>query len=393
LLDENLSWLRLIYAAADGPEARDVERRVLDKMVRLTTETYQDDANDWSTRMLLKALLLSANHLLDHHDPQGAFRHLKDAGDVLGRWEFEEQSAENLQAWADYHETTSLMFLYLDRPTEALQQSEALIGIAERMESLSPGVGHHTIMQATGSHRAAMLSFRLQDGVAARRHFDAALSVHRTIVDEMGVAGMESNLLDVVMEYSGFLTVQGENPEAAALLADAAARARRLVHDADLAIHRRTLAGVLLRQAQTERLGGRLDTAREAAREALSLCERDEDHDSAPEAYLPTLHAELAELELASGTAADALAHATQSRERALAELQRRASMPGRGRLLRATALLVDAQQRLGHYRDAELTLRDAEAQVQAFDAEERSRFVDYIQRLAAASTAQPSLS
>jgi hypothetical protein len=96
LLDADLDWLREIYVAADGPEAREIEARVIGQMQRLTAESLQDDENDWTIWMHVRSLALMAEHQLNSSDPESALQTSSTASAILQRWPLDERSAMEL---------------------------------------------------------------------------------------------------------------------------------------------------------------------------------------------------------------------------------------------------------------------------------------------------------
>lgn len=227
------------------------------------------------------------------------------------------------------------------------------------------------------------------DRLSARAHFETVLSACRALIEDAGTS-IEAKRVSVLADYGQLLELEDEEPQACAVLSEAVMRARALARKADSIEHRGILAAVLWRSARMVRLQGRLEEAHRAACEALALYDRDAADGRVGEGELPRVHCELAELSRALGHPDEGLVHAWRARDHARAELQRRPSSSGRGRLLQATALLAEVQQELGHYGDAALTLDEGEAL--ALEPAERADFSADLGRLARAREAQPKL-
>jgi hypothetical protein len=353
VLDADLDWLRLIYIAASGPDAHEVEARVVEQMCRLTAEAFEDDGNDWTRWMHVRALALLAEHHLNWSRPEPAIEAALGARALLDDWPLAERTPEELMAWIEVYGAVARALTLLGNPGQAIGFHEGQMLVAERMMDLDPGNAAAAQVRAFADQRVGRLAWEVGDTAQAIRHLESAVARWRTLSAEGRISDeMPMSLCNLAQAVEA-----GRPSEAAALRAEAVERARDLVARSDDADHRHALAWALLQTAR----GTASDPVRayDLAAEAAALHDRDDGDASAEQAAL--IEGFAATIRVLAGFPADALPHAIRARDRARDAAAWWPTPAARRTHLAALIQLARIEQSLGDYGSAALHLAEAE--------------------------------
>lgn len=382
VLDGDLDWLRLIYFAADGPDALAVEARVVGQMCRLTEAAFAEDDNDWSRGMHARALALLADHHLNRGAAAEAVEAAVAARQIVDGWPLAERSAEELVIWAEVYGAVARALTHLGLLEPALQAHEVQMLIAERMIDLDPDSRAGPQIWAFADDRAGRLAWETGDQERAVRHFEAALARRRAEAE----AGQVSAQLPMALCHLARVIAADRPGDAAALRAEAVTRARDLVARSDDADHRHALAWALLETGRAMAADPRQAAALGA--EAAALIRAADGAPAAEQAALTEGFA-AAMYRLADQTE-EALPHALRARDRAREALGLWPGPGARRTHIAALIQLARIEQALGDYGNAALHLAEAQAAVDDGAAEDVADA--FRADLAAVRAAQPTL-
>lgn len=382
VLDGDLDWLRLIYFAADGSDALEVEARVVGQMCRLTAETFEEDDSDWARGMHARALALLADHHLNRGAAAEAVEAAVAARQVVDDWPLPERSAEELVIWAEVYGVVARALAHLGLFEPAIQAHEVQMLVAERMIDLDPENRAGPQIRAFADDRAGRLAWEAGDRERAVRHFEAALARRRAEAE----AGQVSAQLPMALCHLARVISADRPDEAAALRAEAVTLARDLVARSDDADHRHTLAWALLEMGRS--MSAEPQRAAVLGVEAAALI-RPEDGAPATEQAALTEGFAAAMFRLA-GRPEEALSHALRACDRARRALGHWPSPGARRTHLAALIQLARIEQALGDYGSSAFHLGEAQAAfADCSDPGHNERFASELRTL---EEAQPTL-
>lgn len=354
LLDADLDWLREIYMAADGPDAREVEARVIGQMSRLTAESLEDDENDWTIWMHVRSLALLAEHQLNWNDPHGALQSAAAADAILQRWPQEGRTPQELAAWLEVYGAAARALAAMGRPKDALTFHRTQLHFVELILSLDPDHAGATWIRSSIEQKMGALAWQTDDVEGSVRHLEAAIAKYRAFAAD---GRLTPDLPGALCALA--LVIQPQDPaRARALRSEALALARDLVARSDVLDHRRILAWALFELASG--MANDPQAALPLAREAAGIMARDRDDPFTPAERGARVEGFIAALYLALELPAEALPHALRTLELARAAAAHSPTPDLRGKLLAALLQVTRVEQALGDHGSAALRLDEA---------------------------------
>ena len=386
LLDADLDWLRAIYVAADGPDAREVEARAVGRMCRLTAGALEDDENDWTIWMHIRSLALRAEHCLNWGDTEGAIEAALAARQILDQWPVAERTPQELRAWLEVYGVIARTMSVLGMPEKAIEFHEAQLLVLARIRDLDPADDEVGWYETFVERRLGSLAWQTGDSAGAVRHLEAAVARYRGFAAD----GRHSVELPGALSNLAMVVLPDEPDRGRALLEEAVGLSRDLVARADDAQNRRILAWVLFDLAQLKAADP--GAAYPLAAEAGALLDRDGDDPHTPVVRAAMVEGFAAAIAERLGRSDDALPHALRAVELARRGVGADASPKARRVLLAAVLQLARIEQAQGEFGHSALRLAEAEGMIADPEFVGVPGFADLAASARDLSAAQPRL-
>jgi hypothetical protein len=354
LLDADLDWLREIYLAADGPEARDTEARVIGQMNRLTAEALADHENDWTIWMHVRALALLAEHQLNCNDPGSAMQTAVAANSILQRWPQEDRTPSELAAWLEVYGAAARALTAMGHAQDALTFHEAQLRIADLILDRDPDHAGATWVRTSTEQKMGALAWQTDDTERSIRHLEAAIAKYRAFA----AGGRLTPDLPGALCALALVIHPQDSARARTLRAEALELSRELVARSDDLDHRRILAWALFEMAS-----GMVEDPQAAlrlAREASAIMARDGDDPFTSAERGARVEGFVVELCLVLGIAAEALPHALRTLALARIAVSRSPTPDSRRTLLVALLQLARIELAVGDQGSAALRIDEA---------------------------------
>jgi tetratricopeptide (TPR) repeat protein len=256
-LDGELEWLWLALDTGGLLGDADASVPVLERLVRITQETFDDTVSGWAGHMLASARVEFGDHLLAHGDWRGALDQYTRANAVFaslseaGELEWDEPT---LMAFRTATDRIGSLAYEAGSMDAARERFETVLSLTSQLEAIDAEA--HRPLRSRPLRRLAAIARARDEGQRAGTLLDEALAIMRaTLADDADT----SEYADALAERA-IIHQDADELEAALALLDEALPVRvRLLAGADTPEHRHHLALVRAHRARVLALVGRGD--------------------------------------------------------------------------------------------------------------------------------------
>lgn len=194
-LDGDLWWLRAPAKALVAMDALDSAEPLLERLLRLAREGYEDDANEWSIALYGQALLDSAEHLARRRDEDEARQAVALALQVVGEAALSSKDGFLIETATRAELAGAQQAGRAADVTGARAHLDRSLALVETLAVLNPGPWRDA-QKAAVAVRVARFDIAARDAIRAEARLAEATKTLSALLSGGGVAGVEEVLLE-----------------------------------------------------------------------------------------------------------------------------------------------------------------------------------------------------